>query len=536
MKFSTRTRPVHRSAATNFSLLSAAALVATCGSLVGCGGSEQSAYRRGPAVLPEESSSRQAAAAPHGSDRFWVEKDAYNALSQSASDSAPHGQSAYSDTAPVPIAYAEPLAQTPVRGTPVRAEHAGSQPMQYAQPSQAQYSQTQFSQAQFTESSSDHAAPTRTASRASAQIDPFAQAPGFGQRSERNPGEMTDRLEGLVHVTTATDGADFDPVVSRDGSVMVFASTRHRETSDIYLKQLGGNAVRQLTADPAQDAMPAISPDGSRVAFCSDRTGVWNIYVMSTTGGQAVQLTSTGAQDVHPSWSADGQRLVFSRLGERSGRWELWVMEVNHPTSAEFIGYGLFPEFCPQAGTGEHGSDKIVFQRSRERGDRGFSVWTLDYRPGDAGSPTEIAYKQGQALVNPTWSPDGEWIVYATIHNPANVAYAGTTAHEPTDLWMTKADGATRVNLTAGKFENLMPTWSPDGRIYFVSNREGPSNIWSIGTDKAIAAATGSGPASSNNHTAQANKMQETPHNTGHDDHNDGHGVTSVETDGHGHE
>ncbi len=526
MKFSTppvppRTSPVHRARVNVLPVLSAAALAAACGLMTGCGGgSEQTSYRRGPAIQPDEPATRGGTYAQKNGDTFWVQESADEALSRQQGYG--NGNTMQPSPAASPISYREPSSQPPVRGTPVR-------------PGENPYSQAQYTEAQaaYTPTHGSESRATMPTTQASAQIDPFAQVPGFGQRAEHTPGEMTDSLDGLVHITSATDGADFDPVVSRDGTFMVFASTRHRETSDIYLKQVNGNAVRQLTADPGQDAMPAISPDGQRIAFCSDRNGTWNIYVMSTQGGQAVQLTATTAQDVHPSWSADGQRLVFSRLGERSGRWELWVMEVNQPTSAEFIGYGLFPEFCPVAGTGEQHRDKIVFQRSRERGDRGFSVWTLDYRPGDAGSPTEIAFKQGEALVNPTWSPDGQWVVYATIQNPSNVRYAAT-AHEPTDLWMTRADGTSRVNLTAGKYENLMPTWSPDGRIYFVSNREGPSNIWSIGTDRAIAAATGHAPTGSDAHgTMQAHDMHDTdPHHDGHDDHHHD-GMAGVETDGH---
>lgn len=303
-----------------------------------------------------------------------------------------------------------------------------------------------------------------------------------------NPtGLAADTVEGLTHVTFASDGADFDPCLSRDGTFMVFASTQHRPTADIYLKRVNGRTITQLTSDPAHDLMPAISPDGQRVAFASNRAGNWDLYVMASTGGQAVQLTSDTSQEVAPSWSPDGRKLVFSRFGEMSGRWEMWVMDVQASASAEFLGYGLFPKWCPKGATGSDGRDKILFQRSRERGDRAFSLWTIDYKPGDASSPTEVASQPGAALINADWSPDGERIVYASVENPG-----GTGESRPgvSDLWMASIDGSSRVNLTSGKFMNLMPSWSKDGRIYFASNRGGMTNLWSIGTDKAIYAAT----------------------------------------------
>jgi TolB protein len=304
-------------------------------------------------------------------------------------------------------------------------------------------------------------------------------------------GMALDVMESLAQVTYAKQGSDFDPSLSRDGQTLVFASTQHRPTADIYVKSVTGRTVTQLTADPAQDVMPSLSPDGTRVAFASNRAGSWDVYVMSVTGGQAVQVTSDPAQELHPSWSPDGGKLVYSRLGQVSGRWEMWVVDIDQPMASEFIGYGLFPSWCPTTGTGDNGRDKIVFQRSRERGDRAFSVWTVDYQPGDASSPTEIASHPAAACINPTWSPDGRWIVFASV--PFSGEQASSAGARPTlaDLWMCGVDGSGRVNLTTGRSVNLMPSWGADSRIYFVSDRGGIENIWSIGTDKAMLAATG---------------------------------------------
>ncbi len=316
---------------------------------------------------------------------------------------------------------------------------------------------------------------------------PLTSAPAGKAGEEMN----LDGMESLSQVTFAAQGSDFDPSISRDGQVLVYASTQHRPTADIYMKLVNGRTVTQLTADPAQDVMPAISPDGHRIAFASNRTGSWDIFVMSSSGGQAVQVTSDPSQELRPSWSPDGKRLVYCRLGETSGRWEMWVADVDQPMVSEFIGYGLFPSWCPMAGTAEGGRDKILFQRSRERGDRAFSVWTVDYKPGDTSSPTEVISGTKAAAINPAWSPDGTRIVFATV------PYSGSDATNPpmqphsTDLCMVGIDGSGRVNLTSGRSVNLMPTWGPDGRIYFVSDRGGIDNIWSIGTDKAIVAATG---------------------------------------------
>lgn len=338
-------------------------------------------------------------------------------------------------------------------------------------------------------------------------------APGVGDSdalmphipAENPDAAMVDGMEGLAQLTFAQDGSDFDPCVSRDGKWLVFASTQHRPTPDIYVKPVGSRTVTQLTADPASEVMPDLSPDGTKIAFCSNRSGWWNLYVMSVGGGQAVHLSAAPTHDLHPSWSPDGTRLVFCRLGQTSGRWELWVMEVSRPQVAEFIGYGMFPRWCPVAGTGSEGRDRILFQRGRERGDRAFSLWTIEYGPGSAGNPTEIVAARAAAAISASWSPDGRWVAYSTV--PTGVAKG--SARGAADLWITAVDGSGRVNLTGGKFSNLMPAWGGDGRIYFVSDRNGLDQVWSIGTSKALAAAGGGGGGGAHGSPMQASHAGE---------------------------
>jgi TolB protein len=288
----------------------------------------------------------------------------------------------------------------------------------------------------------------------------------------------------LAQITFSLDGADFDPDVSRDGRWIVFASTQHRMLSDIYIKEIGSRVVTQLTNEPAHDVMPKISPDGTRIAFASNRTGFWNIYVMPITGGRAMQLTSGTADDLHPSWSPDGSQLVFCRLGEVSGQWELWITELANPGVARFIGNGLFPQWCPVAGTGLNGADKIAFQRSRERGDRSFSIWTIDVKGGQAFNQTEIASSPMGACINPAWSPDGQWLAFATVPNPGEWASIGRPP--ASDLHLVNLMGSNRVMLTSGVGVNLMPTWSGNERLFFVSNRAGTENVWAMDTSAVM--------------------------------------------------
>lgn len=323
------------------------------------------------------------------------------------------------------------------------------------------------------------------------ELDLYGNVVGQSLPTEVDFHGQSPDIANRTQVTSTHEGSDFDPVVTRDGSRMLFASTQHRPTADIYSRPVDSQVVTQLTQHPANDAMPAPSPDGNRVAFCSDRNGNWDIFVMPITGGPAVQITSEGSHELHPSWSPDGQQLVFSRLGEVSGRWELWTVDLNNTGIAHFIGFGLFPEWCPVSGTGENGADKIVFQRARERGERAFSVWTVDYKNGVARNQSQVASSGQSALINPTWSPDGRWIAYASVPNPSEWADFSDAQPEHAALHMCDAFGQGRVALTGDGFVDLMPSWSNDNEIFFVSNRTGGENIWAVNAGDAIRAASG---------------------------------------------
>lgn len=291
-------------------------------------------------------------------------------------------------------------------------------------------------------------------------------------------GSQFDGGGNIAQVSFATEGACFDPDIDGTGTLLVFASTMHRETSDLYTKSTTGKTVTQLTRDPADDIQPAISPDGGHVAFASNRAGSWDIYVMSIGGGKTVKITSDRDHELHPSWSPDGQMLAYCKFGSQSQRWEIWVVDWQQPSVQQFLGYGLFPEWCPDVAR-----SKILFQRARQRGSRYHTIWTMDYVNGEAMYPTEIASAANAAVINPSWSPGGDRIVFVTILEPDAEP---NTRPAQSDVWMIKLDGTARTNLTNGQFANFQPVWGADGKVYFVSDRSGVDNVWSVSTGRAV--------------------------------------------------
>lgn len=286
-------------------------------------------------------------------------------------------------------------------------------------------------------------------------------------------------LDNLQQVTFSDVGGDFDPDSDADGTLLVFASTRHSEQPDLYWKKMGAVPATRLTEDPGQDVMPDVSSDGKMVVFASDRSGSWDIYLMEIGAKTAIRLTDDLAEEVHPSFSPDGRHVVYSSFNEQNGTWELVVIDTNNPGVKTFLGPGLFPSWSPV-------DNRIVYQRARERGDRRFGIWMLEYVDGQSTLPTELAASSNAAAITPDWSPDGKYIVFTTVVDPGT---AGVEAEAgPTDIWLMKADGSGRTRLTGGRFENLLPTWGGDGLVYYVSDRSGTGiqNIWAVRPDQAL--------------------------------------------------
>ncbi len=331
--------------------------------------------------------------------------------------------------------------------------------------------------------------PANPEAQAQAEIAPAGEAPpaainhaGMLGQFARTAAPPTAAPEyALQQHTASDDGQDADVAVDPAGKWIAFASTRHSDRSDIYLQKVGGVSVIQLTGDPADDAQPAFSPDGQRIAFCSNRAGNWDIYITDTAGKNVQQVTGATAHEMHPSFSPDGSRLVYCALSPRSSQWELWTIDLK-TQERRMIGQGLFPVWSPQKGV-----DRIAFQRARQRGGRWFSVWTLDLVNNEPTRLTEVAVSSNAAVICPSWSADGGKLAFVTVVTD------GRESRQ--DVWIADADGANRHRLTDGSTTNLSPCWAVDNRVYFISDRGGNENVWSTRAEsRTTSTAAGSAP------------------------------------------
>jgi TolB protein len=286
--------------------------------------------------------------------------------------------------------------------------------------------------------------------------------------------------KGPIFRRTASEaGDDAYPAVSYDGKTLFYSSTNHTPLWQIYGKPLQGSLVMQITQSQSANIYPTPSPDGRTLAFVSNRPGRWDIYLMqySPKLGDAYQLCpASKTAKVHPSWSPDGKKIVFSEYNTKNQQWELAVYNFED-NSISYPGGGinaLFPDWCPA-----EDSKTIVFQRASDAGSGAYALWLIE----SDGSKLMCLFESADyACINPTWTPDGKSVAYATVAKSPETSGEWEKAD---DIWIVNADGSGNRQITHHEASDWSPCFTHDGKqMMFVSTRGGHQNIWSIPLSK----------------------------------------------------
>jgi Tol biopolymer transport system component/DNA-binding winged helix-turn-helix (wHTH) protein len=142
----------------------------------------------------------------------------------------------------------------------------------------------------------------------------------------------------FIYSTRMESGPQFSP----DGSKIAFESTRSG-AYEIWMCRSDGTGVVQLTRLNSSTGSPRWSPDGQQIVFDSRVSGNADIFVVDSRGGSPRRLTSEPSSEVVPSWSRDGRWIYFA--SDRSGRHEVWKMPSKGGSPVQVTHHGGFAAF-----------------------------------------------------------------------------------------------------------------------------------------------------------------------------------------------
>ncbi len=274
-----------------------------------------------------------------------------------------------------------------------------------------------------------------------------------------------DEYELILDVT---EGTWMNLDLSPDGERIVFDLL-----GDLYLLPMDGGNAQALTNGMAWDMMPRFSPDGSEIAFISDRSGGDNIWTIPADGGEPRQISREDFRLVNnPVWSPDGRFIAARKhfVSTRSiGSGEIWLyhasgegsgLQLNEkPNEQKDLGepafspdgqYVYFSQDTTPGSTFEYGKNAAVGI---------YSIRRIDRETGDI--ETVIAGPGG--AVRPTPSPDGKYLAFVRrVRFQSHLFLHDLASGENTPIHDALDRDMQEIWAVHGVYSSM--AWTPDSR------------------------------------------------------------------------
>jgi tricorn protease len=259
----------------------------------------------------------------------------------------------------------------------------------------------------------------------------------------------------------------YQPAPSPDGSEVAFVSG-----GDIWTVPASGGEARLLVSHEADEATPLYSPDGTRLAFVSNRAGDDDIYVLDLASGSVTRLTYGDATEDLDAWSPDGRWIYFADgRQDPGGHPDVWRIPSGGGTPMPLLADEYAPEF--HAAVAPDGATIAVAANARMAHGQWWrnghshidesEIWIVS--PGEPPGYRRLS-EPGSKSVQPMWTRDGAEVVYVSDRSGAE------------NLWVRPAAGGEARALTRFAEGRVLFPRMAAGADFVVFERD--FGVWSL--------------------------------------------------------
>ncbi len=218
--------------------------------------------------------------------------------------------------------------------------------------------------------------------------------------------------------------------------------------------------LTRLTNGEWDDLTPALSPDGTRLAFASNRDGPFDLYLLDLQTGDITRLTETPAYDANPTWSPDGLFLAYESYP--TDNLDIFIVPIDGSSDPIQLTNDAGADFAP-AWSPQGRQVAFVSTRSGEP-----DIWLADLQNVDQRF-TNFSHSPHSVEAHPAWAPDGNTLAWATVTNGIRTLRVAPLVRPDTDQPLNRTGGAGDWPVFAPDGETLLTVLGTPNETYLTA-------------------------------------------------------------------